>query len=396
MEFIKEEKTAQTSWTHPTTENYPNPSASRLMLSEDDEMDEENTTRTARNPLTSLVLEGKYHNFKKRVAKGTLYRLNPMSDALRERVNEYVHGGYMNKDLRYAREIFGLINTSGRKDFSYVWESPWIEEHVRDTAKRKKIETHQKSIAVRNFLKASSNNDSDNVDKFINNVEKLTQWEDMYDSKEDVKTISRVVQSFERVAVRQLVNFCKSVQGQHYTRVSLLMNRFFRDSADPTIAANSLRRSCTCFDLFANLVACEINWADCTNGSRNLSIYANKLLESKKENALLKFIHTLDAQHAKDMEVDTIGIPLMDVNFNICISHGVLVVGPNSTRATYVLDIQDDGKGGVGEHIDLTAIQNIQVLQIFSDADASRIESMSAHKKSKTKNAKNHSLFSDL
>jgi len=354
------------------------------------------TAKKKNSSLASMPLEGKYHDFKKRIAKGTLYKLNPMSDTLRERVNNYVHGGYMNKDLRYAREIFGLINTSGRKDFTYVWESPWIEEHVRDTAKRKKIETHQKSVAVRNFLKASSNNDSDNVDKFIHNVEKLTRWEDMYDSKEDVKTISRVVQSFERVAVRQIMNFCKSLPGQHYARVSLLMNSFFQESADASIAANSLRRSCICFDLFAALVASELNWADCTNGSRNLSIYANKLLDSKRETALLKLIHALDNPNigGGSVEVDTIGIPLMDVNFNICISHGVLVVGPNSSKATYVLDIQDDGKGGSRDEIDLAGIQNIHILHTFSEADASRLSSYAAKTRAPTK--KNHALFSDF
>ena len=137
-------------------------------------------------------------------------------------------------------------------------------------------------MAVRSFLKASSTHDSDNIDKFLNNVDTLTKWEDKYDSKEDVKTISRIIQSFERVAVRNIWAKCETLQGKGYPGVLAHIKRLKENgSNDITIAANSLRRSENTFDLFANLVATEINWADSTNGSKNLPMHLNKQLMEK-------------------------------------------------------------------------------------------------------------------
>jgi len=257
-----------------------------------------------------------YQEFKSQQARGILYKLSPLTNDIQQKVTDYVHNGAMQADLRYARELFGLINTSGRRDFSYVWESPWIEEHVRDTAKRRKIETQQRSTAVRNFLKASSSHDSDNVDKFMQNVDQLTKWEETYDSKEDVKTIS-------------------------------------------------LRRSPDVYDLFANIVACEINWADGTNGSKNLSIYASRQLEYKKENALIKMMHGLDKIHGKEITKDNIGLPLMNIDFNICVSKGVLLVGSNSNSATYILDIEDNNDAN--GRLDLSGVKTIKIIQKFDN-----------------------------
>lgn len=316
--------------------------------------------------------DGEEHGYvalKKRQANATLYQIDPIDDEVAKKVSEYVQKGIMEKDLRYAREIFGLINTSLKKDFSYVWESPWIEEHVHDTAKRKRQENQQRSFAVKNFLKASSTHDPDNVDRFINNVDKLTKWEDKYNSKEDVKTISRVVQSFERVATRQIINFCNSISGQNYTKVNYIVKNLMKQTngsdrgEDVSGLANSLRRSNSTFDLFANLVACEINWADSTSGNKNLSIYANKLLENKKENALLKLVHCIDnlQSEQKSIQIDYVGLPLMLVKSNICISNGILVVGKNDTKATYVLDIESASCYDENGKLNLSGIENIHI-----------------------------------
>ena len=80
-----------------------------------------------------------YRAFRARNAKGVLYRLSSMDDPLRARVQVYVHGGAMDADLAYARLLFGMADHMGRRDFEQFWESPWVEEHVRDTAKKRKI-----------------------------------------------------------------------------------------------------------------------------------------------------------------------------------------------------------------------------------------------------------------
>ena len=152
--------------------------------------------------------EGGYKEFRSRQVKGVLYKLNPMAQDTHTKMHEYVHGGFMDKDLRFAREVFGLANTSGRKEFTTYWESPWVEEHIRDTTKRRKIESQERAMAARSFIRNSSANESDNVRKFIETVETLRKWEDNYDSRDNVKTISRLIQSFERVAVRSIISYC--------------------------------------------------------------------------------------------------------------------------------------------------------------------------------------------
>jgi len=97
-----------------------------------------------------------YHSFQGRQVKGVLYRLSPMTNQLRKRMTRYVHDGYMDKDLRYVQIIYGLMNTSGKKDFEMFWESPWVEEHVRDTSKKKKVDAQQRAMAVKSYIRANA------------------------------------------------------------------------------------------------------------------------------------------------------------------------------------------------------------------------------------------------
>jgi len=338
-------------------------------------------------------------SFKARQAKGILYKLNPLSNDNEHLIKRYVNEGYMQKDLRFARELYGLVNTSGRKDFTYVWESPWVEEHVRDTNKRKRQEVQQRSYAVKNFLKASSSHDTDNVERFIQNVDKLTEWEEKIDTNEDIKTISRVVQSFEKVAVRQLLNFFESVASQQYTRVKYIVKNLLNQAKEEGVSClcNTFRRSGVCFDLFANLVACEVNFADSTNGSKNLSIYANKLLESKRVNALSKLINCLDSiqDEAMELPMDVIGMPLMNINFNVCISKGVIIVGKNSNKAVYVLDIQSAKNYEPNGSLNLEDVKTIEIVQQFS-ASSNRVAERQNSKQTKNNTKAHHSLLQEL
>ena len=78
----------------------------------------------------------------------------------------------------WLTQVFGLVNTSGRKDFEVFWESPWTEEHVQDAPKKRKLEAQQRSMAVRSYIRASSmQQDQHDVGKFIETVDQLTHWE---------------------------------------------------------------------------------------------------------------------------------------------------------------------------------------------------------------------------
>ena len=97
-----------------------------------------------------------YIAFRGRQARGVLYRINPMPPELIQRMQRYVHDGPMERDMRYARAVYGLVNTSGRKDFEMFWESPWNEEHVQDAPRKRKLEAQQRSMAVRSYIRSSS------------------------------------------------------------------------------------------------------------------------------------------------------------------------------------------------------------------------------------------------
>ena len=327
---------------------------------------------------------GGFHDFNKKQAEGVLYKLNPMSDDVEAQMTDYVHGGAMDKDLRFAREVFGLTNTSGRKEFTTYWESPWVEEHIRDTTKRRKMESQQRAMAARTFIRNSSANESDNVEKFIETVETLHKWEDNYDSRDNVKTVSRLIQSFERIAVRSIVDRLdgddsmssyKYIVEAHFRRLSQQSG-----DIDTTRIAHALRRANAVFDLFALLVAMEISWSDVTSGTRNLTMSLTEQIMKKRSEAINGIIRRIFRLTETQIPVDTVGLPLMGVNYNLCVSKGVLLVGPGSTNATYVLDIKGFVNSVTGS-LDLTGVKTIVISKAFSAPSAAAAAAPSSKSK---------------
>jgi len=309
---------------------------------------------------------GTFFNFKKRQAKGTLFKLAQMPSDVEAQMNTYINEGHMDNDLRFAREVFGLVNTSGRKDFNAYWESPWLEEHIRDTAKRRKVVSQNKEFASRQYMR---NLDDVGVGEFINNFDNLRKWQEDEDVRENVKTVSRLIQSFERVAVRavrqELANNASMSTYTYYVN-SQLDRLQGQHPNDVTPICHSLRRSDAMFDLFAMSVAMEITWADATSGSRNLSVKLTDEIKYRRKAASIEIIRRLgDVDFDNEaINIDEVGLPLMKVNYNLCISRGVLLVGPNSTNATYVLDIE----GSTDSHgvLDLTGVKTITITQEYS------------------------------
>jgi hypothetical protein len=309
---------------------------------------------------------GTFFNFRKRQAKGTLFKLAQMPSDVEAQMNTYINEGHMDNDLRFAREVFGLVNTSGRKDFNAYWESPWLEEHIRDTAKRRKVVSQNKEFASRQYMR---NLDDVGVGEFINNFDNLRKWQEDEDVRENVKTVSRLIQSFERVAVRavrqELAN--NPAMNAYMYRVDDQLKRLQGEHPnDVTPICHSLQRSDAMFDLFAMSVAMEITWADATSGSRNLSVKLTDEIKYRRKSASIEIIRRLgDVDFGTDaIDLDEVGLPLMKVNYNLCISRGVLLVGPNSTNATYVLDIE----GSTDSHgvLDLTGVKTITITQEYS------------------------------
>ena len=354
-------------------------------LNEDDNNEEEEGVGGG-GPRADQAVDG-YSEFRSRQARGTLYKLDAMPDDLHKKMREYVHGGAMEKDLRFAREVFGLTNTSGRKEFTTYWESPWVEEHIRDTTKRRKVEAQERAMAARTFIRNSSANESDNVRKFIETVETLRKWEDNSDSRDNVKTVSRLLQSFERVAVRNIMTRYKSMAGEGLNYDSSVgtehFDRIQRDSAikDISSIAHTLRRSDHVFDMFALLVAAEISVADLKSGTRNISInLANSILK-KRDDAEESIMSRIAELTLLQLSADNVGLPLMTVPYNLCVSRGVLIVGPDA-KTTYVLDIEGC-LDAVGK-LDLTGVKTIVIASEFSGKSAASSGESSAPRSNAT------------
>jgi hypothetical protein len=314
-----------------------------------------------------------YSTFRARTAKGVLFRLSPLDDPLRERLTKYVEEGAMDADHRYVRTVYGLVNTSSRKDFDQYWESPWMEEHALDTTRKRKLDAAQRSLAVRSFIRASTTTapDPENVDRFLHTVDKLTEWEDRHGARDLVKTVSRLVQSFEHVAISTMRLLLDSPA---YTMYKAAVNT--KLPARTEDVACTLRRHADTYDLFACLVASELIWGEATNGTRNASIYMLRQIEDKRQNAAIALVRSI-AQPALRMEADVLGMPLMSVNGSMCVTRGVLVVMPGQVNATYVLDLQE------GEAPDdLAHVKTIQIMSVVEEADLPAAQKRNAPRRS--------------
>jgi hypothetical protein len=310
-----------------------------------------------------------YHAFRSRQARGVLYKISSVDDLARARLTAYVQDGAMDADLRYVREVFGLVNTSGRKDFDQFWESPWVEEHVRDTTRKRKLDAQQRAVAVRSYIRASSSNtavgggEPENIDKYLETVDRLTEWEDRHGAKDLVKTVSRMVQSFERAAIAALQQWindpvCASYRANVNSVIDPDQIRL-PDGGGPasvTSVACTLRRADPVFHLFAAMVASQIIRAEAINGARNTSIYMCRQLDARCQESTMALVRTLHSVCA-GVTHDTVGLPLMTINASMCVCRGVLVVLPGGTSATYVLDLAD----GI---TDLTGVRNIRVSHV--------------------------------
>ena len=304
-----------------------------------------------------------YRAFRARHAKGTLYRLSSMDDPLRARVQTYVHGGAMDADLAYARLLFGMVDHMGRRDFEQFWESPWVEEHVRDTAKKRKLDAQQRALAVRSYIRASTSAPSASadasVDTFLSTVDKLTEWEDRHGARDLVKTVSRKVQSLEHMALRTLL---ETLEEARFDSQRARVREMLVGEQDMAATACTLRRCAETRPWLAALVAEELFYGEATAGTRNLTLHMCERLQGKRAAAAVDLLRILIDRN-DELPRDTVGLPLMSVRGSMCVTKGVLVVMPGGVSATYVLDLADTGLE------DLAQVKTIQITQVVMEPD---------------------------
>jgi hypothetical protein len=246
------------------------------------------------------------------------------------------------------------------------------------------MEAQQRAMAVRSCIRASVPQESENVEKYLNTVDQLTKWEDQHDTKDAVKTVSRMVQSFERTAIRSMATL---VGTSGYTRykdaVFVALNIGEEGAGIPQneeeeenhhIGAHvismvssqieknacAIRRDDRFFDLFAALVASEIILADATNGSRVVPQHLCQRMVDKKLENTLNMVRTIFGYKPNFID-DGIGMPLMEINGSMCVAKGVLVVCPGNQSATYVLDIKGE------DALDLSNVRTITITKFVKD-----------------------------
>jgi hypothetical protein len=305
-----------------------------------------------------------YRSFRSRQASGVLYKISAVDGAARALLTTYVQNGAMNNDLRYVREVYGLVNTSGRKEFDLFWESPWVEEHVHDTTRKRKLDAQQRAVAVRSYIRASSTTaEPEGIDKYLQTVDRLTEWEDRHGAKDIVKTISRMVQSFERAAIAALQHRLTTGECADYEQIvkTMIDPAELGNNASVTSVACTLRRSDAVFHLFAAMVASHIIQAEAVNGTRNTSQHMCRHLDIQCTVSAMALVRALHLIGPDMMRHDNLGMPLMNINASMCVCRGVLVVMPGGTSATYILDLADDVT-------DLTGVRNIRISHVVEGA----------------------------
>ena len=63
------------------------------------------------------------------------------------------------------------------------WESPFTEEHALDTSKKRRIEQQQRTLVVNSIIKAKSTHEGDDVEDYLDTVNKVTQWADSRETR---------------------------------------------------------------------------------------------------------------------------------------------------------------------------------------------------------------------
>jgi hypothetical protein len=281
-----------------------------------------------------------YHSFAPKV-RGVLYKISPLSEEICADIETYMKEGFMKRDLTFVDTLYGLVAPSQRKEFSMFWESPWVEEQINEAAKRRKVEQQQKHLAVRSYIKArTQQQDGEDVDQFLSTVSRLTEWDAGGNEQQAIKTVSRMVQSFEKKAILSLISLLEAGTIQNPAALSHL-HRLRGPHGDVDPVTHALRRAPYTYVAFANLVAAELLLAEGTNGSRNTTINMSRRLDLEKFNAVNTMLDKLQKASVAVLPKDTMGLPLMQTTHNVCVSRGVLVVSGKAAKATYVLDIEN-------------------------------------------------------
>lgn len=341
-----------------------------------------------------------FHSFAPK-ANGVLFKISPLSDKDSTDIETYIRDGAMERDLVFVDTLYGIVAPSQTRDYSMFWESPWVEEHIKETGKKRRIEEQQRTMAVRSFIKTTAAaattqiQDGEDVDRFLNTVDRLTEW-DRHNAPDDtvrqsIKTVSRMVQSFEKKTVTNLLSILQTGGIRNPGALHHLQRLCHSSTGDIAPVTHSLRRSPLTYIAFATLVASELILSEANSGSKNVTINTARRMDQERFHAVNTMFDILNRATPTNLLKDTLGLPLMQTNARICISKGVLVVADQkSTQATYILEINNlDEILARRPKRSNKGLDVIQITaQIFEESDATTILSTSTVVSNAKKQAK--------
>ena len=292
-------------------------------------------------------------SFDKRRIKGSLFQVQKEDKALLTQVDAYSKSGAQ-LDLRFVRLLYGLINFSDRREFSYFWESPFAELEG-DNYKRKRVAQQQRQTNLSRVIATAT--DLNTAKEFVKLAQDFEKEDNTATAEgaDVVHTVSRVVQAFEKRSVRNVLSLIQSNRAAQrfahgygqtlYSQAAEHMERLMTACVDPRDGeiepiVNTLRRSGHTYDLFAQLVAAELNLLEGTNGTRITSQHLSRRLQRVRDDAQLALLAQLDSM--EHLPADTYGMPYMHVQKHLIVRHGILVLSPaNEDEAGWVLQLRD-------------------------------------------------------
>ena len=317
-----------------------------------------------------------YINFatQPRRVKAELFKIEQGKPEERQAVDLYYQHG-LEADLRFVRLLYGLINFADRREFGFFWESPFTEEHTQETIKRRRLQQQQRQSNLSRVIgMAESTAEMEQTWKLVKKLEEQDTVEPQ--GTETIKTVSRVVQSFEKRAVRNLLTLLRSTQamqqyvpGYGMTLYSMASAHFRRLTAnageegevEPIV--NTLRRCGNTYDLFAQLVAAELNLLEGTSGARITSIHLSKRLQKVRDDAQLAMLGHLDTMQPSALPVDTLKMPLMQLKQKLIVRKGAIVCASDCEQALWVLQLKDFPADGDLSKYDGVDIQVVTAAQ---------------------------------
>ena len=98
------------------------------------------------------------------------------------------------QDHMYVEKLYGRVNPSINRDYDYFWESQWVEEHIHDSNKKRRMDEQNRNYAYRNFIRASADNKKTSLKRTL---QAMQEFDDM--SRKDYVRYTTPINPFDQL-----------------------------------------------------------------------------------------------------------------------------------------------------------------------------------------------------